>query len=236
MLRSIRWLGCLGGALVLVGCADWLPPRRMLVSSYTPRNVYCATNVLPPTLRRVAVLPMTQDESGVAAEEGVANLEPMLVAELRKRNAVEVVVVAREDLRLWTGQPLWKAETPLPTNFFQKISAATGCDAVLFCRLTVYRPHPPLAVGLATKLVECPRRTVFWSVDEVFDASSAPVVSAAEAYGAYELNLPSPQLDGSAVLLSPRRFGQYAAHAVVATLPGRELSAKAPGRSADDKR
>ena len=236
MLRRIQWLGCLSGALLLAGCASWLPPRRDLVSSYKPRNVYCPTNALPAALRRVAVLPMTREESGVAAEEGVANLEPLLVAELRKRNAVEVIPVAREELQQWTGQPTWRAESALPTNLFQKISDATGCDAVLFCRLTVYRPHPPLAVGLGVKLITCPDRAVFWSVDEVFDASSAPVVSAAESYGAMELNLPSPQLDGSAVLLSPRRFGQYAAHAVMATLPGREVSPKASIRSADNKR
>ena len=58
-------------------------------------------------------------------------------------------------------------------------------------------------------------------MDEVFDARVAEVAAAARRYAReYPEAIPSLH-DSQSVLLSPRRFGQYTASAVVGTMPGR---------------
>ncbi len=94
-------------------------------------------------------------------------------------------------------------------------------DAVLFCRLTQYRAYEPLAVGWRLKLLDAEVPRILWAVDEVFDARVAEVAAAARRYAReHSEAVPSLQ-DSQSVLLSPRRFGQYTASAVVGTMPGR---------------
>ena len=108
----------------------------------------------------------------------------------------------------------------MPPKFLGRLRDATGCDGIIFARLTVYRPYPPLVIGWNLSLVACANPKVLWAVDEVFDGGALPVISGAESYALNELNSPEPALDGPAILQSPRRFGQYTAHTVVTTMPG----------------
>ncbi|MCL5097773.1 MAG: hypothetical protein M1608_09675 [Candidatus Omnitrophica bacterium] len=212
--------------VLLAGCSTGVMPRTALVSPFRPANVYCREACLPSNLRRVAVLPLTGNTVHYAIAGGIETLEPILNEELRKQNAFELVFVSREQLQILTGLTAVDTDRPLPAGFFKKLARAEGCDGVIIPQLTVYRPYPPLAVGWNIKLVECQASTIWWSVDEVFDAGSLPVAAAAESYSRAELNLPDPLLADSSVLSSPRRFGQYSAYAVVATLPVRINTAK----------
>ncbi len=148
-------------------------------------------------------------------------LEPLWQAELVKRKLFEVVPVSPEDLRVMTGRAAWSAEDKLPLDFFQRLGQATGCDAVLFARVTAFQAYPPLRTGWRARLVNCSHRLTWWSVDEMFDAGATAVAVAAEAYARADLNLPNPLLSDTGVLHSPRRFGQYTASAVAGTLPRR---------------
>jgi hypothetical protein len=69
--------------------------------------------------------------------------------------------------------------------------------------------------------MDCKEQITYWSADEVFDAGSLEVIKAAQIYFGKQMNQPSAELDSAAVLASPRRFGQYSAAAILATLPDR---------------
>jgi hypothetical protein len=139
--------------------------------------------------------------------------------EFNKQNVAELVSISPEELRALTGTGSWAAEDKLPLDFFKRLSQATGCDAVLFSSLTAYRAFPPLRIGWKARLVDCAESHTWWAVDDVFDAGSASVVSGAEGYARANFNLPNPLSQDSGILHSPRRFGQYAAHTLAATLP-----------------
>jgi hypothetical protein len=98
-------------------------------------------------------------------------------------------------------------------------------DAVLFSRLTQYRAYEPLAVGWRLKLFDTAEPQVLWAVDEVFDARVPEVAAAARRYAQQHPDAGPSVQDAQGVLLSPRRFGRYAASAVVETLPGRPAPA-----------
>ncbi len=204
-------------ALLLGGCASsgsaghpavWMP------------NVYRTSNALPAGLRRVAVLPVTC-ESGVDAEAGRDALQPVLLAELSKTGAFQVVPVSPEDMRALTGRSFWSANEVLPSDFFERLRKATACDAVLFCQLKHFRAYPPVAVGWDLKLVEADHRSILWALDEVFDAGQPSIACAAQHYYAQATRPPSSLGDAQLVLLSPRLFGQYAAASSLAAMPAR---------------
>ena len=205
--------GCSSGTMSQV--------RRATAAPYQPSNCYRRAEVWPETIRRVAVLPMSGLGHDPDASSGLEVIEPILRVEMAKRKLFEITLITKDQLQLWTGRTTWTTEEALPKDFFARIREGVGCDAVWFACLTAYRPYPPLAVGWSLKLVDAQTGTVWWSLDEVFDAGNTAVVHGASSYAKNNLNLPSPLLDEATVLHSPRRFVQYAAWSSLNTLPQR---------------
>jgi hypothetical protein len=199
--------------------------------SYKPTNIYRASDVLPATVRRVALLPLTITRSAPDLESGVDALEPVLYSELEKSKHFEVIPVTREEMKQWTGEIGWRSDQQLPPDLLKRVSEMTGCDAVMFCQLTRYQPYQPLAVGWKFTLVDTHnvgtvapgdfRARILWSVDELMDAGDPSVTTGARAYYTQHLRNDSALADASTMLSSPARFGQYSLSTLLATLPGR---------------
>jgi hypothetical protein len=225
-MKLVVALGLTFGALFHAGCAS----APAIGQAEPVSNVYGAVACLPAQLRRVAVLPVTCEYNS-DAEAGRDTLQPVLLAELAKTSAFEVVPVDHEQLEAITGRPAWAAHEVLPSDFFSRMREATGCDAVLFCRLKQFRAYPPLAVEWDLKLVDANRRSILWATDEVFDSGEPSVAGAARRYYAQAIGHSSAIGDPSAILMSPRLFGQYAAAASLAALPAAKASEKTADRT-----
>jgi hypothetical protein len=195
--------------------------RRALAVPYKPANIYLREATLPPSLRRVAILPVPRSREDANQAAGAQLLEPIFIAEISKRNLFEVVRIPPESMQTPAEGNRWAAEDKLPQGFFERLHEATGCDAVIFVSLPTYQPYPPLRIGWKARLVDCGHQQTWWAVDEVFDGGANPVAAAAEAYARADLNLPDPLQADTGVLHSPRRFGLYTASAIAGTLPGR---------------
>jgi hypothetical protein len=223
-------------AFFFTGCKA-LPPLPPAVQdfgpSYRPTNIYRRSASLPPQIRRVAVLPLTITSTASYLESGVETLEPLLYAELEKSKRFEVIPVTPQQMQQWTGQTGWRADEALPPDLFERVSGATGCDAILFCQLTRYQPYQPLAVGWKFSLVEIPRSAItspadlkariLWSADEVLDAGDPTVATGARVYYAQHMRNDAASADASTMLSSPARFGQYTLGTLLATLPERAM-------------
>lgn len=208
-----------------MGCATSPFLSDFGTPSYAPSNVYREEPTLPPHVKRVAVLPLTTLTDEEAMEFGRGALWPVLLNELGRSRQFELVAVTPEQLLLLTGRSEWNGEEKLPSDLFQKLKDKFVVDAVLFSRLTQYRAYEPLTVGWRLKLLDAGDPRILWAVDEVFDARVAEVAAAARRY-AREHSETVPSLhDSQAVLVSPRRFGEYTASAVVGTMPGRTVAA-----------
>lgn len=220
-LRLITSLILLPLGLGLAGCASSSGLRRLSAAAYEPANIHRAEASLPDQIKRVALLPVTalSDEPGM--DFGRESLGPILANELGRVRLFELVLVGPEELRALTGRPAWTGEEQLPLDFFEKLKDKLGVDAVLFSRLTQYRPYEPLSVGWRLKLVDADDPHLLWAVDEVFDAGTASVATAARRFARSQPGAPGTASEVDDILASPRRFGQYTAHALFATLPGR---------------
>jgi hypothetical protein len=217
--RVCSWL-LLSFMLGLAGC-DTIPLHNVVIGpDYQVSNVFRKSPFLPDNLRRVAVLPLSGDESQVEITAGQQTLDPVLRTELLKVRKFESIWVTPESLRQWTGRKIWEAEDRLSTNFFSKLREETGCDAVLFCRVSRFHAYPPLTIGWKLKLIEASQGQTLWAVDEIFDAGEPPVSNSARRYEQHH-EKGGPVTDSPMILSSPQRFGHYTAWAVLETLPER---------------
>ncbi len=208
--------------LVLVGLAlgagcDSLRLGLSSVPPYQPQNVYGQHTRLPEQLRRVLLLPLVDRTPGPTEASSLDVVRLGFTAELRKRNAFEVITCTPAELRTWTSRDHWSAVEELPADFLQRLQARTGCDGVLFAELTHFQAYPPLAVGFNLRLVECRGTNTVWTVEETLDAANAAVASGARAYGRSELR--QARESDWLMVNSPKHFSQYAAWLLLSTLP-----------------
>jgi hypothetical protein len=196
-------------------------PSRVADLRYRPTNIYLKDSVIPPGLKRVAVLPITTVSATETFQAGADLLQQYLGPELEKTKHFDLVVISPVQLRQWTGKDHWRADEALPQDLFDKIREGCGCEGVFFAQLTSYHPYQPVAVGWKLRLVEVDGKETLWSADEVLDAGNAQVANAARYYSGRQIYNEGPLDDPSAILGSPSRFGQYTLSALLATLPAR---------------
>lgn len=207
------------------GCARRSLLAAGMIPAYEPGNIYREAGVLPSHIRRVVLLPMSVFSDDADLAFGRDTLEPIMRGEIGRVRRFEVVSISRDELRLLSGRGVWSNQEKLPLDFFDRIREKFGADAVLFSELTQYRGYEPLAVGWRLTLVDTDEPHVLWAVDEVFDARIPSVAAAAIRYSDHNPDTGSTMSDSRNVLVSPRRFGRYAAQATVETMPGRGIAA-----------
>jgi len=208
----------------LGGCktASIKNPGTVIGPFHKPANYNLANGVMPVDMRRVALLPVTSAMNTVEHQSGRQVLQKFMQAEIAKSGLFEVVYVPETKMGQLTGKPAWRMIDELPVDFIEQITREYDCQGVLFSHLTVYQPYPPLSIGWRMGLVhlspESNNGSVVWELDDVFNAGQKSVINSAKR-NAIKNGLSDPELDAELGLLnSPRRFGQYTAEAVVATM------------------
>lgn len=204
------------------------------------QNTFDSSSELPVDIRRVVMLPPASDRFNGPLADGCQMIGPILQAELIKTGKFEVVAGDAETLRNCTGRLSWTGEEALPANFFDSLKQFYGCDAVLFCHLTMIRSSPPLAIGWRLKLADVKTGKILWAADEIYDANNPDVAKAAQLYQKREqphqslvfhiysflawcINTPTRSAldDQWNILHSPRYFAEFSADQVLKTLPPR---------------
>src|SRR5687768_5760689 len=208
-------------ALVMLGIVGCATSDFVSGSNFVPSNVHVSNRQLPPGVRRVAILPMTSAGDKAVSAAGLELLHPILLDEMTKTKKFEVIPVLSEQLRHWTGKSSWNAVDKLPPDFLMRLQGELGCDAVLFSQLHVFHPYPPLAVGWNLKLVDVANAQILWAADEVVDSAEPSVANGARRYQRAQERLPTRLADSRSILVSPTRFGHYAANVILASLPER---------------
>jgi hypothetical protein len=219
-----RCLG-FGSILLLAGCITGPLLHPVIGPDYQVSNVFRASDVLPTSLHRVAVLPLSTTELDPDMVAGQASLESVLQTELLKTKLFELVWVTPDALQRWTGRRSWDSKDALPPDFFPKLREKLACEGVLFCRLSRYHPYPPLVIGWNLKLIEVTQVKTLWAVDEIFDAGEPTVSNSARRYE-QQHQKGGPYTDTPMILNSPQRFGHYTAWTVLSTLQANERQTK----------
>jgi len=184
-------------------------------------NIFARPPVLPAELRRVAILPLAAEGRDADLADGCEALQPVLFDELVRTEKFEVVSVRPENLRASSGRSAWTGAEQLPEGFFDSLRREYGCDAVLFCELTVYHAYAPLAIGWRLKLADVRTRKIIWAADEVFDAGRPAVSRKARLFMANRDKAAAQDEIRWRLASSPRQFGSYTAAELLSHLPAR---------------
>ena len=218
---SFRFLGALVllSVIFLSSACQSTPKLGARVKAYQPLNVVTNQVAMDRAVQRVAVLPLVFTG---AYQERMATTEmirSVMRQELVKRGAFESVFLSEAKLASLAGATDWKRGETLAEGFFESLSDALACEAVLFPAVSHYHPYPPQTIAWKMRLIDCRSRQTIWEIDELFDSGNVSVAKAADQYYNTFQSGGTRHLDERSVLNSPRRFGEYTAAAVLGTLP-----------------
>jgi hypothetical protein len=148
-----------------------------------------------------------------------------VVNEVTEAFSIELQKIAKFDIVLPRGFPeelllqndLWnkglvRAETVIEAKKRFKV------DAIIFGTITHYKPYEPPILGMKVGMFSTATGNVIWTADTILDSSEATVVRLVKNY--YRTNYQRKQsLYGwKIILLSMKRYAQFAAHQVITTL------------------
>lgn len=217
LLSSAALLAVLA-MLVLGGCMH--PPAgdsARIGPFHAPLNVVGEVQ-LPPTLRRIVLLPVAGGT--IATAESVAALNPVFLAALQKENRFEIVALTREELLHRFRTPELRSTATLPHDFMAILQREHAADGVMFIDLTVYKPYRPLVLGVRAKLaVLGDDARLVWTFDNVFSAADPAVANSARHFFLDSDHRDIPADLTPSVLQSPSRFAAFVAAQTFATLP-----------------
>lgn len=189
---------------------------------FQPANYRQEAAWLPQDFKRVAVLPLTTVGSDLLSLRDRQQLNRQVAEAVGRTELFEVVQVSPEELRRWTGRSEWAIEDSLPPDFLSGLRERLQCDAVVFAKVTAYRPYPPLSVGWKLHLVNAAEPAVVWASDVIFDAGNEAVANSAISYHRQHQTADRSAVRPETVLRSPGRFGEYTLAASFGTLQRHE--------------
>jgi len=201
------------------GCASQgSSPASGPGTSLVPTN-QVGDDRLPDEIRRVVLLPLHGGRA--APSDTVRELDAVFATALQRQQRFEVVVLSREEcLRRFRAESFASTEY-LPRNMMAVLRDEWGADAVMFVDVTAFEPNRPLVLGIRAKLAQVEDMRMVWALDTIFSAADPAVAAGARRHAANSRRGGGPVNLDAGILLSPSRFGGYAAETAFATLPAR---------------
>jgi len=102
-----------------------------------------------------------------------------------------------------------------------EIRQSLKCDAVLFGRMTDFKPYPKLQVGLFMKLINLRSGELVWAIEHIWDSTDKVVEKRVNYFFEKEMRTGYGPHKGRLALISPRMFQKFVAWEVAKTIPCR---------------
>jgi hypothetical protein len=166
------------------------------------------------SLHRIGVLPFESGGGDGLDPESSRSLQEAFVAALARRSSAEIVPLSISDLEAIHSDDPFRTGRVDPRAVLT-LAHRANLDAICVGRVTDQRGYAPQRLGLAVELVACDTGLSIWSASVHLDASEERVRGVLEAWCKVERgseNATGGANEGPEVyLLSPRRFGEFAA-------------------------
>jgi len=108
------------------------------------------------------------------------------------------------------------------------IRRALKCDAVMFGRMTDFKPYPKLQGGLFMKVINLRNGELVWAIEHIWDTTDKVVEQRVNYFFEKEMRGGYGPHKGRLALISPRMFQKFVAWEVARTIPSRaELAEEA---------
>ena len=199
-------------AVLCGGCAlqQAAPARPVAFNAYRAGTL--------GAVRTVGIVPFA---GNAATPETVQTFMDVFIVELQRMGRFHVAVTREAAHRLAPPAGILP-DAPLTIESLIQARRQSGLDAVIVGQITQHRPYGSPVIGLDARMVSCRTGEVEWFVSAVFDSSRPDVIERLKDYTRFD------QAEGEArgawreLLTSPRRYAQFVAHELVATLADHE--------------
>lgn len=201
-------------ALLLLGGCALFPAHESL--RRMPVNSYLADSRDLMAVRRVVVLPVAGDH---VPEELRAHLQHSVetaIAATQRFQVVPLPAVVDRDRELLESE----ARGQLRTEGLVDLAKRYQIDGVVLCRVHTFQPYRPPVLGMQSQLVSIHSGDCVWAADATYDSATENVRSDMKEYYRHVLAPVDSLHDWELLQLSPRLYGQYVVHRLVATLEG----------------
>lgn len=165
-------------------------------------------------LRRVGIMPFTGPE---VSPERARDLQNAFFSELSEATPYELVLLGARDIEEIEASEPFRRGAYRPRTIIQ-ISRRYRLDAILFGTVTEERFFAPLILALRVDLVAAETGLVIWSSSLHMDAADPRVADGLELYFDDPEREDVAGGDWRLSLLSPERFGRFAAFQVASLL------------------
>jgi hypothetical protein len=187
-------------------------PRRMPVNSYLAD----ARDLM--AVRRVVVLPVAGEHVPETLRKHLQRSMEAAIASTQRFQVVPLPAVLDEDRHLLESELSGR----LSTSGLVDLAKRYQVDGVVLCRVHAFQPYKPPTLGMQSQLVSIHSGDTVWAVDATYDAGREDVRLDLREFCENELAQIESLHGWDLLRLSPRLYGEYVVHRVVATLrPGR---------------
>jgi hypothetical protein len=166
------------------------------------------------TIRRVGLMPFRGED---ISPDRARSLQQGFLAELTASTPFEVLMLDERDIEEVEISEPYRRGWYKPRTII-KVSKRYQLDALLFGTVTAERFYPPLSLGLQVDMVSAETGLVIWSSSIHIDAKDPVVVDGLRLFYGDRGPHREEDEDWRLSLLSPERFGRFAAYQVACLL------------------
>lgn len=195
----------------ITGCALF---SKESTSQFTSMSYYKSDEYGDANVRRVLLLPFTVESE---RDKVINEITNAFFIELQKVSKFDIVVAQEFQDILSQQRDVWyrgliKAEIIVEAKKRYKV------DAIIFGTITQYRPYEPPVLGIKIGMFSAKSGNIIWSADAIFDSSKAEVIQLIKAYHKEHYQKKQSLYEWSIILLSMKRYAQFVAYQMLATL------------------
>ncbi len=165
-------------------------------------------------LQRVLLLPLTIESKRDKITDEVTeafSIELQRSAKFDIIEAQEFQDILSQQKDIW-NRGLIRAETIVEAKKRYKV------DAIIFGKITQYQPYEPPILGIKIGMFSTQSGNIMWSADAIFDSSQATVIKLLKSYHKKEYKRKQSLYDWNLIMLSMKRYSQFVAYHMIATL------------------
>jgi hypothetical protein len=177
-------------------------------------NYYKSEEYSNTTLHRVLLLPFTIESR---RDKVVDEVTEAFYIELQKSAKFDIIIpqgfqdILSQQKDIW-NRGLIRPETLVEAKKRYKV------EAIIFGTITQYQPYEPPVLGIKIGMFSARSGNLMWSADAIFDSSQASVIKLLKSYHKKQYQRKQSLYDWNLILLSMKRYAQFVAYHMIATL------------------
>ncbi len=188
--------------------------ERYYTKNFDTINYHKSEEYVNTKLRRVLLLPFTVESQ---RDKVIDEVTEAFYIELQKSAKFEIIVPQGFQDILSQQNDIWNRGL-IRSETIEEAKKRYKVDAIMFGTITQYQPYEPPVLGIKIGMFSALSGNIMWSSDAIFDSSEASVIKLVKTYYKEHYKRKQSLYDWKIILLSMKRYAQFAAYHMVASL------------------